>query len=128
MKRRIVTSFQKWILNPITKPLAGVLPGLVLLETKGRRSGRPRRTPMGGHLEGDTLWIVAEHGRRANYVRNLEADPKVRVRVRRQWRTGTAYALADDDPRKRLRLSPNDLMIRLVATDLMTVRVDLDPS
>jgi deazaflavin-dependent oxidoreductase (nitroreductase family) len=127
-KRRVVTIFQRYLLNPVTRPLFGYLPGMVLLETKGRRSGRPRRTPVGGRLEGDTLWIVAEHGRRANYVRNIEADAAVRARIRGRWRTGRASVLPSDDPRKRLRLTPNDLMVRLVGTDLLTVRIDLDPA
>lgn len=126
-KWRAVTGFQRYVLNPITRPLAGYMPGLVLLETKGRRSGVMRRTPVGGHLDGDTLWVVAEHGGRAGYVRNIEAEPGVRVRIGGRWRDGRAKVLADDDPRKRLRLSPNDLMIRLVSTDLRTIRIDLDP-
>jgi deazaflavin-dependent oxidoreductase (nitroreductase family) len=100
--------------------------GVALLETTGRRSGRPRVTPLGARQDGDTVWIVAEHGRRANYVRNIEADPRVRVRVGGRWRTGAATVLPDDDPRRRLRLTPNDLMVRLVGTDLLTIRIDLD--
>jgi deazaflavin-dependent oxidoreductase (nitroreductase family) len=128
LKRRIVTTGQRWIVNPLTKPLAGTLPGLVLLETTGRRSGLPRRTPVGGRLDGELVWIVAEHGEHANYVRNIRANPKVRVRVGRSWRTGTAKVLPEDDPRRRLRFTPNDLMVRLVGTDLLTIRIDLDPT
>lgn len=128
MKWKLVTTFQRWILNPVTKLFAGILPGPVLIETKGRRSGRPRRTPVGAHVDGNTLWVVAEHGRRANYVRNIEADVQVRVRLRGRWRTGTAQILPDDDPRKRLRATPNDVMVRLVGTDLLTVRIELDPA
>ena len=62
--------------------------------------------PVGRALEGDTLWIVAEHGRKAAYVGNLEADPRVRVRVGRRWRTGTAHVLAGDDWRERQRRMP----------------------
>jgi deazaflavin-dependent oxidoreductase (nitroreductase family) len=105
------------------------LPGLVLLETTGRRSGQPRRIAVGKALEGDTLWIVAEHGRRAAYVRNIEANPRVRVRVGRDWRTGTAHVMPDDDPRQRQRRMPNRLnaaAVRLMGSDLVTVRVDLD--
>lgn len=127
VKHRVVTTGQRWLVNPLMKPLAGYLPGLVLLETKGRRSGRPRRTPVGGRREGDTVWVVAEHGRHANYVRNMEADPSVRIRIGGRWRSGRGSVLPDDDPRKRLRLTPNDLMIRLVSTDLLTIRIDLDP-
>jgi deazaflavin-dependent oxidoreductase (nitroreductase family) len=73
---------------------------------------------------------VAEHGRRAGYVRNIEANPRVRVRVGRRWRTGTARVLPDDDWRERQRRMPNRVnsaMVRLVGTEHVTVRVDLDP-
>jgi deazaflavin-dependent oxidoreductase (nitroreductase family) len=126
-KHRVVTTFQRYVLNPVTRRLFGYLPGTFVLETIGRSSGRPRRTPVGGHLDGETLWVVAEHGRRANYVRNLESDPSVRVKARGRWRTGRASVLPTDDPRKRLRFTPNDVMVRLVGTDLLTVRIDLDP-
>jgi deazaflavin-dependent oxidoreductase (nitroreductase family) len=69
-----------------------------LLETAGRRSGLPRYTPVGNGLVGDTFWLVAAHGTQADYVRNLQADPKVWVKIGRQWRSGTAVVLPDDDP------------------------------
>jgi len=34
-----------------------------LLETTGRRSGRPRQTPIGNGLVADTFWLIAAHGR-----------------------------------------------------------------
>lgn len=80
--------------------------------------------------EGDTVWVVAEHGRRADYVRNIEQDPRVRLRFGRSWRTGTAMVLPDDDRRERLRRSGRPLnaaMVRLFGTDLLTVRIDLNP-
>jgi deazaflavin-dependent oxidoreductase (nitroreductase family) len=103
---------------------------VVILETVGRRSGQPRRTPVGKARVGDTLWIVAEHGRRAGYVRNISANPRVRVKIGRRWRTGTAHPLPDDDPRERQRRMPNRLNsagVRLMGSELLTVRVDLDP-
>lgn len=124
---------QKYLVNPPVRALcaAGLVPRTyALLETTGRRTGRPRRNPVGNGLDGDTFWIVAEHGRRADYVRNLEADPRVRVKIGRRWRTGTATVLPDDDPRARLdrvgrRL--NGLAVRALGTDLLTIRIDLDP-
>jgi deazaflavin-dependent oxidoreductase (nitroreductase family) len=132
-KRRVSTFASRRLLNPLVKAAANAgipLPGLVILETTGRRSGQPRRTPVGKALEGDTLWVVAEHGRRASYVRNIEANPRVRVRIGRDWRTATARVLPDDDPRERQRRLPNRLnsaAVRLMGSDLLTVRVDLDP-
>jgi deazaflavin-dependent oxidoreductase (nitroreductase family) len=84
------------------------VPGIAILETTGRNSGRPRRTPVGRSLDGDTRWIVAEHGRKASYVRNIEADPRVRIKIGRRWRTGTAHLMLDDDPRARQRAMPAD--------------------
>src|SRR5918997_4898819 len=105
-------------------------PGVVILETTGRRSGVPRRVPVTKALDGDTLWIVTEHGRRAGYVRNIEADPRVRVRAGRRWRSGTARVLEGDDWRERQRRMPNRVnsaLVRAVGTEHVTVRVDLDP-
>jgi deazaflavin-dependent oxidoreductase (nitroreductase family) len=129
LKRRIATTFSGYLVNPFVKLIAGRVPGApALLETTGRKSGQPRHTPVGNGLSGQTFWIVAEHGRHSDYVRNLIANPSVRVRVGGGWRTGTAHVLPKDDPRARLRtLDPlNAAVVRLVGTELLTVRVDLD--
>jgi deazaflavin-dependent oxidoreductase (nitroreductase family) len=119
----------KYLVNPITKTVAGYVPLWSLLETTGRKSGLPRRTPVGNGLEGDTFWIVAEHGRKASYVRNIQANPRVRVRVSRRWRTGTAHLMPEDDARARQRnmRRGNAALVKLMGTDLLTVRIDLDP-
>lgn len=52
------------------------------LETTGRASGLPRRTPLGGRRVGESFWLVSEFGERSQYVRNIKADPRVRVRLR----------------------------------------------
>jgi deazaflavin-dependent oxidoreductase (nitroreductase family) len=136
-KRRFTTALARYAFNPVVRGLfrAGIAPpGTVILETIGRRSGQPRRTPVTDGRDGDTFWIVAEHGRRAAYVRNIEADPRVRLKLGRRWRSGTAHPLPADDPRERLReigrrrpgSRLNAATVRLMQTDLLTVRVDLD--
>jgi deazaflavin-dependent oxidoreductase (nitroreductase family) len=131
-KRRWSTFASVRLLNPVVRTAARTglpLPGVVILETTGRRTGEPRRVPVGKARVGDTLWIVAEHGRRAAYVRNIEANPRVRVRVGREWRAGTARVLPEDDWRERQRRipnRPNSTMVRLMGSDPVTVRVDLD--
>jgi deazaflavin-dependent oxidoreductase (nitroreductase family) len=134
-KFRIVTFVQGRVFNPLVKAtLRRVpVPGWSLLETTGRKTGLKRTTPVGDGLEGSTFWIVAEHGRRAAYVRNIEADPRVRVRVRGRWRPGTAHVVPEDDPRERQRMLSHRLAARVNAalvrgwgTDLLSVRIDLD--
>lgn len=144
MKRRFVSALQRRLINPPIRFLLshGFVPrSYGLLETTGRRSGRPRRTPVGNGLDGDTFWIVAEHGRSAAYVRNIEAEPRVRLKLRAgplrsRWRAGTAQLIADDDPLERQRLISagnlgrriNAATVRMMGTDLLTVRIDLDPA
>jgi deazaflavin-dependent oxidoreductase (nitroreductase family) len=136
-KRRFTTGLAKYAVNPLARGLyrLGIPPpGTAILETTGRKSGLPRHTPVTDGLDGDTFWIVAEHGRRAAYVRNIEANPRVRVRVGRRWRSGTARLLPEDEPRERLRRIVatrkrsrlNAATVRLAQTELMTVKIDLD--
>ena len=87
---------------------------------------------------GDRLWLVAEHGMKAGYVRNITKNPHVRVKLchgfRARWHTGTAHLLPDDDPRERQRwlyrqsfgTITNAAAVRLFGTQLLTVRIDLD--
>jgi hypothetical protein len=77
----------------------------------------------------DTFWLIAAHGTQADYVRNLQADPRVRVKIGREWRTGTAVLLPDDDPVAHSRTLPHqwDAAIgRLIASAPLTIRIDLD--
>jgi deazaflavin-dependent oxidoreductase (nitroreductase family) len=130
-KRGISTTLSTRVVNPLVRwgVRHGLAPGsYALLETTGRRSGLPRRTPVGHVVDGDTVWIVAEHGERAAYVRNIRANPNVRIKLADGWRSGTAQVLDDDDPRERLRrmgLRFNALVVRLMGSDLLTVRIDL---
>ena len=141
MKHQIVHALQKYVLNPPIKGLFAmgiVPPRYALLETIGRKTGKARRTPVGDALVGRQFWIVAEHGMKAGYVRNVAHNPRVRLKLheglRARWHTGTAHVLPDDDPRARQRWLADQLpssrvnaaAVRLFGTDLLTVRIDLD--
>ncbi len=132
-KRSFTTRLGKHVVNPIVKAAVerGIAPpSYAILETTGRKSRAARRTPVGNGLDRDTFWIVAEHGRRSAYVHNIEAEPRVRVKVRGRWREGVAHLMPDDDPRERQRrigLRFNAAVVRAMGTDLLTIRIDLDP-
>ena len=142
MKLKLTRFVHRYLLNPPIKWAfaAGVVPpGYAMLETIGRKSGEPRQTPVGDGLFGDTFWIVAEHGQKAAYVRNILANPNVRLRVRSGWlktvwRTGVAEVLTDDDPRERqrqlaagnFRRRSNAFIVRAMSTELLTVKVTLE--
>jgi deazaflavin-dependent oxidoreductase (nitroreductase family) len=115
-------------LHRIANPIARRLPSQVVLETTGRVSGRPRHTPIGGRLDGETFWFVSMHGDSSNYTRNIKADNNVRVRIGGRWRTGRAHLLPDDDARARnAQLSwVNRTANSGLGTELLTIRIDLD--
>lgn len=124
LRFRATTGFQRRVGNPVLRRL----PFQTVLETTGRVSGLPRQTPVGGRRVGDSFWLVSEFGERSQYVRNIKANPAVRVRIGGRWHTGTAHLLPDDDPVARLRRLPrmNSAAVRALGTGLLTVRVDLE--
>jgi deazaflavin-dependent oxidoreductase (nitroreductase family) len=132
LKRRVSKTVTNRLVNPLVRPLLerGLFPPTqALLETTGRRSGKPRSIPVGNGLRGSTFWIVTEHGYGADYVKNIQRDPRVRVKVGRRWHEGTARILEDDDPAERLRFlgrPVNDALLLMVGTQQLTIRVDLD--
>ena len=70
MKSRLVHFLQKYLWNPPIKLLfaTGVIrQGYVLLETIGRKTGKPRRAPVGEGRIGTHFWILPEHGRQSGF-------------------------------------------------------------
>ncbi|ABL05257.1 MULTISPECIES: nitroreductase family deazaflavin-dependent oxidoreductase [Mycobacterium] len=123
LKRRVVHRMQKLVVNPIGRQLP-----VTMLETIGRKSGQPRHTAVGGKLVDNQFWMVSEHGEHSDYVRNIKANPAVRVRLDGEWRSGTAHLLPDDDPLQRLGNLPrlNSAVVRAIGSELLSIRVDLD--
>lgn len=71
--------------NPLAAIFAGRVAFWVLLETRGRKSGLMRTTPLAaGPVEDGVMWLIAVHGERSSWVRNIRADPVVRIRHRRR--------------------------------------------
>ena len=122
---------QRYVLNPpvLLGARLGLVPGCVLVETRGRRTGKRRITVVGMYVEGDIGWVVAEDGRAAGYARNIAADPAVRVCIRGRWRPARAVLVPDDDPEARLRAfgRPGHVaIVRRFGSALLTVRFDFD--
>jgi len=136
----LVRTIQRYTLNPLFGLLLaiGVNPfGLAILETRGRVSGKLRRVPVGNGRQGDSFWIIAEHGDRAGWVRNIRDDPRVRIRLRvglrYRWVDGVAVVRPDEDPlarqRKIIAWHPlralNAVNVRVLGADLLAVHVAL---
>jgi deazaflavin-dependent oxidoreductase (nitroreductase family) len=118
------------VMNPVVAALdrLGIRSSLVVeLETIGRKSGEPRRVPLAGRNDGDDLWVISQHGRRAGWAYNIAANPNVRVRVNNEWRSGTATFEPDDDVRTRARSFGGNGKLSQSATALTMPAMESDP-
>jgi deazaflavin-dependent oxidoreductase (nitroreductase family) len=142
--------FQNRVLNRATRAL--VVRGLgpptyALLETTGRRSGLPRQIPVANGLRGDVFWLIAGLADEAQYVKNIRANPRVRVKARParlrdgfrlRWYSGTAHPLPEDDAERRHRelgdgrpgYRLDGILLRRLSRlgpgRMLTIRIDLD--
>jgi deazaflavin-dependent oxidoreductase (nitroreductase family) len=66
------------------------------LTTTGRRTGQPREIEIWFTERGGRFYIIAEHRERANWVRNIEANPRVHVRVGDRRFDATARIVDDE--------------------------------
>jgi hypothetical protein len=120
VKRRYEILIGRYTANPLMRAMfrLGITPpGMALVETVGRRTGAIRHTPIVCSPEGDTLWLIAQHGRHAGWVR-----------------TGTAELLPDDDVKARIATFSSSAvgrmltgtMFRALESQPVTVRIQLD--
>jgi deazaflavin-dependent oxidoreductase (nitroreductase family) len=63
------------------------------LTTTGRKTGLPREIEIWFIASDTHLYVLAEHFHKAQWVRNIERNPRVRVRVGRQERDAVAHIL-----------------------------------
>jgi deazaflavin-dependent oxidoreductase (nitroreductase family) len=74
------------------------------LSTTGRRSGAEHRIEIWFALEGRTAFLLSGGGDRSDWVRNLRANPSVRVRIGARDFAATARVVevaSDEDKRAR---------------------------
>jgi deazaflavin-dependent oxidoreductase (nitroreductase family) len=89
-------------LNAFVEPLVmrgcaspGLFPtGLVVLETRGRKTGETRRTPLSAAVVDGHVILSTYRGRRSEWVKNALADPSVRYWLGGREHSGRAFVLA----------------------------------
>jgi deazaflavin-dependent oxidoreductase (nitroreductase family) len=89
---RQLAHFNKVVINRLFRPLAGTIPPWVLIEHRGRRSGRLYRTVVCAFPHGAEMAFALTYGPRADWVRNVLAAQRCRVMYAGRWR---GYASAE---------------------------------
>ena len=99
------------------------------METFGRKSGKRRLTPMGCLRQSpDRLLVVAEHGRRADWLRNALAAGAVQVWLGGRPHRGRVSVVKGADPAEVIAGMGNRLhaaAIRLMSHEPCVVAIDL---
>ncbi|MGB3410767.1 MAG: nitroreductase family deazaflavin-dependent oxidoreductase [Microthrixaceae bacterium] len=73
------------------------------LTTTGRRSGRPHRIEIWYARDGDVLYLLSGGGGRSDWVRNLIAEPSVRVEIGGLIHDARAKVIVGGDEEERAR-------------------------
>ena len=73
------------------------------LTTSGRRTGRPHEIEIWFALDRSTLYLLSGGRDRADWVRNLRAEPTVTVRLRDTTYEGTARVVENGEESERGR-------------------------
>jgi deazaflavin-dependent oxidoreductase (nitroreductase family) len=70
---------------------------LLLLTTTGRKSGLPRVTPLVYEQRGEVISVASARGPLADWLRNIQANPRVRIRVGQRQFEGLAEVTTDPE-------------------------------
>jgi deazaflavin-dependent oxidoreductase (nitroreductase family) len=78
--------------------LGGMIGGsILLLTTRGRKTGLARVTPLVYEQQGNTYIVASARGLVADWILNILADPGVQVQVGRRSFAGTAEVTTDPE-------------------------------
>ena len=69
-------------MNPITRPVASKLPAFAILTHRGRKSGRPYRTPINVFRRGDHYYFFLTYGSDVQWLKNVLATGSCSIETR----------------------------------------------
>jgi deazaflavin-dependent oxidoreductase (nitroreductase family) len=108
--RATINRLNRWLMVPtlaaglgqwLGTPIGGYL---LLLRTRGRRTGLVREAPLSYLVADGAVWVLAGFGRATNWYRNLLVEPEVDVQL--PGRRVRCRAEEVEDPAVRLRMAP----------------------
>jgi deazaflavin-dependent oxidoreductase (nitroreductase family) len=83
--------------------------GFIVLETRGRKTGRLRRSPLAATRIGQHVFVGTFRGERSHWIRNLAAEPRTRFWLGGRLREARAFVMHEG---KRFRV-PKSLPVPL---------------
>jgi deazaflavin-dependent oxidoreductase (nitroreductase family) len=81
---RFIRPFTARVINPLTRRVAGWLPGFAILTHVGRRSGRVYHTPINVFRRGDHYLFALTYGSNVDWLKNIVAAGACEMQTRGQ--------------------------------------------
>jgi len=117
-----IRPFTTRVVNPVTRRIAGRLPGFAILEVRGRRTGRLHRVPINVFHHGDQVVFALTYSSDVDWVRNVLAAGECWM-VTRGRRVPLVEPELIVDPRQRLVPGPVRLGLRAMrVTEFLRMR------
>ena len=111
-------------INPVTRLVAGWLPGFGILRYRGRTSGREYRTPMNVFRGGDHYVFALTYGADAQWVRNVLASGTLDLRTRGRDVRLVEPELVHDPDRRAMPFPVRQFLGLLHVTEFLRMRID----
>ena len=80
-RTRFLRPFTTHVVNPVTRLVAGRLPGFAIVTHRGRRSGQVHRTPMNVFRDGNDWIFALTYGSDVHWVQNVLAAGEAEIEV-----------------------------------------------
>ena len=116
--------FTTRFVNPITRPVAGRLPGFGILRYRGRKSGKTYRTPMNVFRRGDHYVFALTYGADAQWVRNVLAAGELDVRTMGRDVHLVDPELFTDPGRREMPVPVRQLLGFMRVTEFLRMRIE----
>jgi deazaflavin-dependent oxidoreductase (nitroreductase family) len=118
-----VARVNRVVTNRVAGHVAGRLPGFGIVQHRGRRSGRPYRTPINVFRVSDGYVAALTYGTDTDWVKNVLAAGGCELEVRRRRVRLTDPRVVHDETRHDMPLGVRQLLAVLGVTDFLYLAV-----
>jgi deazaflavin-dependent oxidoreductase (nitroreductase family) len=118
-----VARFNRVVTNNVTRPVAAHLPGFGIVLHKGRRSGRPYRTPVNMFRAPGGYVVALTYGADTDWIKNVTTAGGCELEVRGRRVEATEPRIVHDPERKAMPPVVRECLGLIKVTDFLFLDV-----
>jgi deazaflavin-dependent oxidoreductase (nitroreductase family) len=120
---KAMARFNRLVLNHLTRPLAGRVPGLGVLLHQGRRSGKTYRTPVNVFRTASGYTFALTYGPDTDWVKNVLACGRCVLHTGGRDIALDSPRVVHDESRSDIRIVERQVLKLLQVADFLQLRV-----